>query len=454
MNCFPSKPGILMRCEAQILSMVTLVMCAVDRPVAAAPTGWMPEPNMGSIEACLGKSVDIKEVKSTSLDRVTFGKLIEPVVIRGGGSQWDASTVWSRSFLLERYASLKVDTGSSQAYVQAVGVQPRVQGGGVRLGEYLEKMRENDGEADPNYLFDKNSFFKQAPELLRDISLSAFGSHPPELIEWFFGIGGTNTGVVWHSHAEAMLAVIAGSKRVFLYPPSQTPPIHYPVTMPQVRWLEKVYPLLKDPVPIETELRGGDVLYIPPGYYHATINCGETVAVSAQLLPLPGPEHNAFELERSAANLLHTQPGNRRHAILAEKLLKQALKIEPRLTSALVTLTNHRRIALGKSGLKHAKIAAQVAPTLPRITMLVPDCLVDELGAKLRLENVEGRIVRDIVREFHSECTAALDLDPSDDLVRDWVLHLVEKCWSALGGSDNAVNVLLTDLKQRVESKQ
>lgn len=57
----------------------------------------------------------------------------------------------------------------------------------------------------------------------------------------------------------------------------------YNPSEPHIAWLTAVYPAVRKDAasrPLECVQRAGDVLYVPAGWYHATINLGDTIAVA------------------------------------------------------------------------------------------------------------------------------------------------------------------------------
>ena len=99
-----------------------------------------------------------------------------------------------------------------------------------------------------------------------------------------FFVGGAGSGVGFHRHGHAWNAIVYGRKRWFLYPPSFD---HTAVSMRDVdtdgigwarRYLSRVTgtPL----APLECVLGPSEVLYLPAGWNHATINIQETIGVA------------------------------------------------------------------------------------------------------------------------------------------------------------------------------
>ncbi|CAG2218394.1 unnamed protein product [Mytilus edulis] len=98
-----------------------------------------------------------------------------------------------------------------------------------------------------------------------------------------FFLGASSSGVSFHKHADAWNGVIYGEKRWFLYPVNHTPPGGVYPGFTQIEWFEKVYPLLPESEkPIECVQKAGEILYLPEGTYHGTINMGDTVAIGIQ----------------------------------------------------------------------------------------------------------------------------------------------------------------------------
>lgn len=98
-----------------------------------------------------------------------------------------------------------------------------------------------------------------------------------------FGFAGHGSGVPLHTHGAVFAEVLHGRKRWFLYPPSYTPLFDPNETT--LRWLHNVYPSL-GPLdrPLECTLDVGEVLYIPSGWWHSTLNIGEFVVFMSTFL--------------------------------------------------------------------------------------------------------------------------------------------------------------------------
>lgn len=105
------------------------------------------------------------------------------------------------------------------------------------------------------------------------------------------------TGLPFHNHGETWLGLVYGAKRWFIYPPGASPPITMERTHNPFRtvyeWFHDIYPKLQTldqppingdlPVkqsvsegyrPLECVQRAGDIMYVPSGWNHLTMNIG------------------------------------------------------------------------------------------------------------------------------------------------------------------------------------
>eukprot|EP00049_Salpingoeca_infusionum_P009892 m.168183 g.168183 ORF g.168183 m.168183 type:complete len:157 (-) comp14471_c0_seq9:74-544(-) len=99
-----------------------------------------------------------------------------------------------------------------------------------------------------------------------------------------FGIGGSGSGVPFHTHGAVFAEVLHGQKRWFL-----THPDHKPIFNPDetsYRWLLNVLPelpyLSKQQI-WDCTLSPNEVLWIDAQWWHSTLNLGDTVFISTFL---------------------------------------------------------------------------------------------------------------------------------------------------------------------------
>jgi ribosomal protein L16 Arg81 hydroxylase len=94
-------------------------------------------------------------------------------------------------------------------------------------------------------------------------------------------IGHNGSGLVWHHHSNAFNLVAYGRKRWWLsnkFPPGGINPI-----MPVKIWARDVWPTVSEVNQtdvLQCTTGPGDILYVPDGWFHQTLNLGQTVALT------------------------------------------------------------------------------------------------------------------------------------------------------------------------------
>ena len=122
-------------------------------------------------------------------------------------------------------------------------------------------------------------------------------------------LGPSRTGLPFHSHGKTWLALIHGSKRWLAYPPGFNAPPELQQRFNPLKsvgaWLNEIYPSLQglpyapiEPAasgpgsasgaqpaytrPLECVQRPGDIVYLPEGWVHMTVNVGEAIGIGGQ----------------------------------------------------------------------------------------------------------------------------------------------------------------------------
>ena len=92
----------------------------------------------------------------------------------------------------------------------------------MTLEEYIHDMSLQNGTSRIHYLFDRNKFLLQTPELLeiyKPHHLFHYESNPIYEPGMTFALGPTGTGINFHYHKDGWNEVLYGRKRWFMYPP-------------------------------------------------------------------------------------------------------------------------------------------------------------------------------------------------------------------------------------------
>lgn len=94
-----------------------------------------------------------------------------------------------------------------------------------------------------------------------------------------FYLGSAGTGAPMHIHGDAINVMAYGFKRWFLYPPSDA----FYSNKQASKWYIEDYPLLQNQ-PFECIQEGGDIMFAPHIWGHATLNLGETIGIAYEFL--------------------------------------------------------------------------------------------------------------------------------------------------------------------------
>ncbi|XP_033745001.1 uncharacterized protein LOC117330673 isoform X2 [Pecten maximus] len=249
---------------------------------------------------CTMDRLSVRDLTSEQFEKVYRYKKPLIVTFPNGAKDWTQPDRWSVKNLKREYGKWSVLYGNSLEIVRRGG-NGHMQ---TSFTEYVDRlMKDRDAMGDPFYIFDR-SFYNDStlPKTLK----------PPKYFEIKDGIddsiffmGASSSGVSFHKHADAWNGVIFGRKRWFLYDIHQTPPGGVYPGFTQGEWYKKLYPHLDDAhKPQECIQEAGEILYLPEGTYHGTINLGDTVAVGIQKKRAKTKEERLFYEELAVSNEL------------------------------------------------------------------------------------------------------------------------------------------------------
>ena len=220
-----------------------------------------------------------------------------PLVMKNLTKEWKATQKWS----LEYFEGLAGDkevklygTKSSRDKKMLYDEQTT-----MPLKEYFDLLRT--GENDLRMFFFE--ILKEIPSLKDDFAFPEIGlKFFKQLPTMFFG--GKGAKVQMHfdiDYADIFLCHFGGKKKVMLFSPQQTPFMyHVPYSFSSLYDVDYAtpdydkYPALQHLKGYETTLEHGDVLYIPPGWWHY-IEYEET-SYSMALRALPRRPKNVISM--------------------------------------------------------------------------------------------------------------------------------------------------------------
>lgn len=235
-----------------------------------------------------------------------YASIGKPVIITDVAKNWKASTKWTLDFFREKYGSVNTD-----------GVQDRNNGTNISMtiADYIDYLETGDRKQSL-YFFDFPVF--EFPEFSEDYEVPVYWhnllANLPEKVfnkylkqYTYLIIGGKESSIGLHVDyfcTQAWLAVIYGRKRLILIPPDQQKFVYDGEVDAFNPDLEK-FPLYANVKPVEFILNPGQMLYIPPNWWHQAENLENTIALGVNTVN----EWN-FEMVLHAANEVNPIIGN------------------------------------------------------------------------------------------------------------------------------------------------
>lgn len=241
-----------------------------------------------------GKMVPIERRKDLSMEefRNHYMRKGIPVVMEGLAKDWPCVKTWSLDYFKEQHG----DDEILLVQLQKEGYPYE----SVTLGEVIDDMKKGGGKYYRFY-----PLLQRHPEHVKDFDYNWLLAHKNK-VNWFEAfqafIGPKNSATGLHNASSCNLFVqVYGQKRWILYPPYYTmildpDPVknvyrHAPVRTAEGPFdpfhpnYERPYELFKYIDHLEATLNPGDVLWLPPFYWHCVQNPTDSIGVSYRWLP-------------------------------------------------------------------------------------------------------------------------------------------------------------------------
>ena len=249
----------------------------------------------------------IKQTPVKRIDNLNEKEFIEnykhtakPVVIEQLTADWPARKKWTIDYIKEVAGNNVVPLYDSKPSTDNKHQHaPEIK---MKLKDYLEMLEH--GENDLRLFF--YNILAGAPELIKDFSYPEIGLRFFKRLPVLFA-GGKGAKVQMHfdiDMADIFLCHFGGKKRVLLISPEQTRYMyHVPFSFSSlfdVNFDEPdydKYPALANLEAEVVELRHGDALYIPPGYWHYIVY--EEIGFSMSLRAFPRMSTNLLKMLRN-----------------------------------------------------------------------------------------------------------------------------------------------------------
>jgi len=245
------------------------------------------------------KLLPVKRLKNLNTEDFlqNYKKMVKPVVIEQLTRQWPAREKWAADYFKQVAGDTQVPLyacvpATEHKHQHAVATT-------MTLKKYLERLEQ--GKTDLRLFF--YNILSGVPKLTQDFSYPEIGLNFFKKLPVLF-IAGQGTKVQMHFDidlADIFLCHFGGKKKVILFPPEQSRYMyHVPFSFSSLFAVDfehpdyQRYPALNYLQGEEVELNHGDVLYIPPGYWHFIVY--QEFGMSIALRAFPRTPVNFFKM--------------------------------------------------------------------------------------------------------------------------------------------------------------
>ncbi|MFN6513531.1 MAG: cupin-like domain-containing protein [Nostoc sp. CreGUA01] len=221
-----------------------------------------------------------------------------PCVIEDVATHWDAYKNWSNDYLIERCGDNLVPVRfyqqdfwrDSQNYAYEDGYEPKKE---IKFHDYINNhIKGNKNVANLECYLSEAYFEDRFPELIQDVTYPEFFNRKAFVTFWY-GFASKNFSSTTNLHFDPLhniFAQIKGRKRILLYPPSDYLSFYPPLDStsgvgfnskvnPDTSDLE-LFPKFPRQDKIEIILQPGEILYIPPFWWHHLTAVDENISLS------------------------------------------------------------------------------------------------------------------------------------------------------------------------------
>ena len=196
----------------------------------------------------------------------------KPVLLKGLANMQPAGKKWTIDWFNETIGDLKIAVfdNNEKRHVYSTTVDPDFK---MPFGEFLDIITKDEPSSVRMFRY---NLYKQNPELRKDFSCTSFINYPPMNSFGFMFLGGKGTDVRLHydvDNSNVLLTQISGSKRVVLYPPSESKFLYkVPYNTHSLADLKnpdfEKFPGLQYAKGYEIIQEPGDGLFMPSGHWH------------------------------------------------------------------------------------------------------------------------------------------------------------------------------------------
>lgn len=229
----------------------------------------------------------------------TFFKPLKPLIIQDLSKSWPALKKWTPDFFKANHGNKQVKVYDSSFVTAGKHYMARLKT--IPLKEYIDTIMTTSQDL-RMFLYNIKS---EIPELVEDITFpSLVNGLSRNFIFMFFGCKGSVTQMHFDiDMSHVFHTPLYGKKTVYLFPYEQEKNLHrYPFTCRSYIDIQqpdfKQFPGLKNIQGYKVNLKPGETLYIPSGYWHHFIydEPGYAVSLRCSNQTLLGKLHGFYNL--------------------------------------------------------------------------------------------------------------------------------------------------------------
>ncbi|MEA5602492.1 cupin-like domain-containing protein [Nostoc sp. UHCC 0252] len=226
----------------------------------------------------------------------------QPFVIQDVARHWNACKDWSNDYLIKHCGNNVVSIqffkkeffDDYNSFAREVGYDNTTKDMEYKeyINNYINKVHQNKNDSDLTFYLPSAVFEKSFSEIVKDVNYPEYFNRKP-LVSFWHGLASkkfSSTTVLHFDGFHNIFVQIRGRKKILLFPPSNYlsfyPPLEdslgladYSKVDPNIPNLE-LFPKFPWQEKIEVVLQAGEMLYIPPYWWHYVTAVDENISLS------------------------------------------------------------------------------------------------------------------------------------------------------------------------------
>nr|WP_322661335.1 cupin-like domain-containing protein [Dendronalium sp. ChiSLP03b]MDZ8206595.1 cupin-like domain-containing protein [Dendronalium sp. ChiSLP03b] len=268
----------------------------------------------------------------------------QPFLIEDVVKHWEACNKWSNDYLIEQCGNNIVPIwffkqGFLDNYKKFAYEDGSVPAKKMRYKDYIKdyienKLNESKNNSDLKCYLSQVDFEEYFPEIIGDIIYPEYLNSKPFVSLWhgFSSKDYTSASTLHFDRVHNIFAQVRGRKRILLFPPSNYlsfyPPLEKSIGIPEFSKVNpdvlnlELFPKFPWQEKIEIILQPGEMLYIPPFWWHHVTAVDENISLSFWY---DIKIQDFFQQKKILSVFLNIAPHYLRHAISSKQGLMHTM---------------------------------------------------------------------------------------------------------------------------------